>query len=111
MTPSERAAQIWAVLSLAAKNRQVLTYEIIARSIGVPTRTAGKYLRPIQGYCRQRRIPLLNTLVVDKNRGVPGNQFIAAKYVPREQAKIFNFDWGQYGVPSPEDLEAASQWA
>jgi hypothetical protein len=31
MTVIERAAQIWPVLALAARNRQVLTYEIVGK--------------------------------------------------------------------------------
>ena len=40
MSAGERAAQIWAVLALAARNRQILTYEIVGRLIGVPARAS-----------------------------------------------------------------------
>src|SRR5918994_1964839 len=36
MTTYERAHQIWSVLAWAARNRQVITYDILGRLIGVP---------------------------------------------------------------------------
>jgi hypothetical protein len=38
------AAQIWAVLALAAHNRQVLTYKIVSRLTGVPRVGLGRCL-------------------------------------------------------------------
>src|SRR5205823_14901383 len=45
MKASERAAQLWAVLALAARNRQVLTYDLVAQLTGV----ARQGLGPIVG--------------------------------------------------------------
>src|SRR5262249_5163301 len=36
MNAFQRARQIWSLLSLAARNRQVLTYDIVGRLIGMP---------------------------------------------------------------------------
>ena len=47
MRASERAAQIWSVLALAARNRQVLTYPIVSKLIGVPYAGLGQLLEPI----------------------------------------------------------------
>jgi hypothetical protein len=35
MTTNERAAQIWSILALASRNRQVLTYNLVAKLTGV----------------------------------------------------------------------------
>jgi hypothetical protein len=45
MKVSERAAQIWSILALASKNRQVLTYDILSRLIGVPRPGLGYRVR------------------------------------------------------------------
>ena len=46
-----RAAQIWSVLVLAARNRQILTYGLLGKIIGAPPAALGKWLEPIQAYC------------------------------------------------------------
>ena len=48
MQAHERAAQIWPVLSFAAKNRQILTYDIVGNLIGVPRFALSQLL----GVCR-----------------------------------------------------------
>jgi len=46
MTAAERASQIWPVLVLAAQNRQTITYETLAKLIGVfPTPCTGAAAR------------------------------------------------------------------
>ena len=68
----ERALQIWSVLALAAKNRQVLTYDILAKLIGVPRPGLGQLLEPIQSYCMLNKLPPLTILVVSEETGMPG---------------------------------------
>ncbi len=51
MTTSERAAQIWSILALASRNRQVLTYNLVAKPPGVAGVGLGQCLEPIQSYC------------------------------------------------------------
>ena len=46
MKKHEKAAQIWSVLSLAARNRQVLTYDILGSLIGVPRFSVARLLEP-----------------------------------------------------------------
>ncbi|MBI1918906.1 MAG: hypothetical protein HYS12_29810 [Planctomycetes bacterium] len=109
MTVYERAAQIWSVLALAARNRQVLTYDIVGRLIGVPRHGLGRLLEPIQSYCLLNRLPPLTILVVSEETGIPGMGFIAAQNIPRTQVEVFAFDWSEHGAPSPERLEQAVQ--
>jgi hypothetical protein len=48
MTTNERAVQIWSILALASRNRQVLTYNLIAKLTGVARVGLGQCLQPIQ---------------------------------------------------------------
>ena|SRR6266568_1938596 len=109
MTVAERAAQIWAVLALAARNRQILTYEIVGRLIGVPARGLGQLLEPIQSYCMVNNFPPLTILVVQEGTGTPGSGFTAASASDfgKKQLEVFAFDWLQREAPTPEELAAA----
>jgi hypothetical protein len=108
MRVSERAVQIWSVLSLAASNRQVLTYDILSKLTGVPRQGLGKVLEPIQSYCLLERLPPLSILVVN-NSGLPGAGFVAAQDIPREQLRVFSHGWLEQAVPSPEQLAEATK--
>jgi hypothetical protein len=46
MSAAERATQIWAVLAFAARNRQILTYGLLARLVGIPAVGLAKSLEP-----------------------------------------------------------------
>ena len=107
MRIQERAAQIWPVLVLAARNRQILTYDLLGRLIGVPRPALGQLLEPIQSYCLINGLPALTAIVVSESTGLPGTGFIAAADVPAEQAKIFQTDWLSHNPPKPEELAAA----
>jgi hypothetical protein len=107
VTAAERAAQIWPVLTLAAKNRQILSYEILSRLVGVPRAGLGHLLEPIQSYCLLQDLPPLTILVVSSESGLPGSGFVAAADIPRNQALVFAFEWLAVGCPSPEDLKEA----
>ena len=107
MTTHQRAAQIWPVLALAARNRQILTYHILARSIGMPARGLGNMLEPIQSYCLIRKLPPLTILVVQKETGLPGSGFSAVSDIPKNQVRVFEYDWLNHGCPSPEEFEKA----
>ncbi|MCB1033130.1 MAG: hypothetical protein KDD47_04775 [Acidobacteria bacterium] len=109
MTTEERAAQIWPVLALAARNRQILTYEMVGQMIGVPARGLGKLLEPIQSYCLVNKLPPLTILVVRKRAGLPGSGFSAAtaKEYGKCQMQVFEYDWLAHGAPTPGDLAQA----
>jgi hypothetical protein len=108
MRVSERAVQIWSVLSLAASNRQVLTYAILSKLTGVPQQGLGKMLEPIQSYCLLEHLPPLTILVVNTT-GLPGAGFVAAHDIPREQLRVFSHAWLEQAVPSPEQLADAAK--
>lgn len=109
MTVPERAAQIWSVLGLAARNRQILTYRMVGRLVGVPARGLGKLLEPIQSYCLLRKLPPLTILVVQEETGLSGSGFSAAsaEQFAKSQLEVFEYDWINHGAPKPADLEKA----
>lgn len=109
MTIPQRAAQIWAVLALAARNRQILTYAMLEQLIGVPRVGLGQLLEPIQSYCLLHHLPPLTLLVVQEATGVPGAGFSAAsaEEYSRRQLEVFGYDWMKRGAPSPEDFAGA----
>lgn len=107
VTKYQRAAQLWSVLSLAAMNRQVLTYDIVSKLIGVPRPALGGFLDPVQAYCLKHHLPPLTVLVVSEQTGMPGSGFTAAEDIPKAQVSVFGFDWIAHGAPPPEDFEAA----
>jgi hypothetical protein len=107
MEASERSAQIWSVLAWAATNRQVLTYRILGKLIGVPARGLGHLLEPVQSYCLLHGLPPLTILVVSEDTGLPSSGFTAAEDIPKTQLSVFQHDWLEADAPSPEDLAAA----
>lgn len=109
MRASERATQLWAVLALAARNRQVLTYDTVAQLIGVPRQGLGQLLEPIQSYCLVEELPPLTALVVSKETGLPSAGFTAADAakVPAAQARVFDHDWLAIGCPTSDQFDDA----
>lgn len=107
MKREERAQQLWSILVLAARSRQLLTYEMVATACGVPSPSVGDFLRPVQQYCAERSLPALTSIIVNKNSGVPGDGFIAAHDVPRAQSDVFAKDWLAETAPTPDQLAEA----
>ena len=107
MEAAERAAQIWPALALAARNRQILTYDMLSDLIGVPRQGLGQLLEPIQSYCLVHDLPPLTILVVSKTTGMPGQGFIAAEDIPKTQQEVFNYAWLEHGAPNIDDLQQA----
>src|SRR5687768_2122606 len=99
MNVNERAWQVWPLLAFAARNRQLLTYEMVAQLTGMATPGLGRVLEPIQSYCLLNGLPALSALVVNKETGLPGIGFIAAADVPREFIRIFEHNWVAVACP------------
>ena len=102
MKREERAQQLWSILVLAARSRQVLTYEMVAQACGMPAPALGDVLRPIQQYCEEEGLPPLTSLVVSKSTGLPGEGFLAAANVPKAQSQTFAKDWLELQAPTAE---------
>jgi len=107
MKAEERACQLWSVLALAAHNRQILTYELVAKLTGIAQQGIGQLLEPIQSYCLLNGLPPLTVLVVSKESGLPSSGFTAASDVPRAQLQVLEFDWLAHGCPSADVLAKA----
>lgn len=105
MQKAQRAAQIWPVLAWAARNRQILTYDLLGKAIGVPSRALAQLLSPIQDYCIARKLEPLTSIVVKQDTGLPGTGFIAVEDVPATQMRVFRFDWLAHGCPTVEHFE------
>lgn len=107
MTREQRAQQIWSVLALAATNRQVLTYDIVAKLTGVIRPGIGDFLRPIQQYCTENQLPPLTVLVVSEFDGMLGDGFIAAADIPAALIQVLSKKWLEVSAPSEAQLAAA----
>ena len=67
MATYERAIQIYQVLIAAAHARQILTYELLGRKIGMPARVLAKPLTHLMHYCQRKNLPPITLLVVQTN--------------------------------------------
>ena len=103
-----KAAQAWALLAWAARSRQILTYEDVGKLTGMATQGVGNTaLGPIKRYCKTRGYPALTVIVVGKHSGVHGDGLddaVSAANSPKEQMKVFAFDWMNAVAPNLEDL-------
>lgn len=107
MTRAERAQQLWSILVLVARNRQILTYDMVGRACGVPAPSIGDFLRPIQQFCSENGLPPLTSIIVNKQTGLPGEGFIAAENVPLAHVQTFETNWLDVEAPSAEQLADA----
>src|SRR5258708_34197215 len=105
MTTNDRAAQIWPVLALAARNRQVLTYNMVSKLTGMARAGLGQCLEPIQSYCLVHDLRPLTILIVSENSGMLGVGFIAAEDVPKAQQEVSKYSWLGHGDPAHERLD------
>ena len=106
MTRHDRAAQLWPLLALAARNRQILTYDMVSRLTGVPRPAVGGFLAPIQDFCLRHKLPPLTILVVSEETGLPGAGLpLPLRTCPKLRWKFLLFDWLGHAAPSPEAFE------
>jgi alkylated DNA nucleotide flippase Atl1 len=108
MSNPQRALQVWSLLSLAALTRTILTYEEVAQLTGLPN-NSGNVLGYLYHYCRQRNLPLLPSLVVDKYTGRPSAPIYADVEISDEHRRCFRHDWLSTPIPTIEDLETAHE--
>jgi hypothetical protein len=116
MKQFQRAAQLWSLLVLAARNQQILSYTAVEHLTGMDKRGIGKYgLGPIFWYCRAHKLPWLTVLVVEEGTGLPGKGFMGeAKKefgddanIFQLQSRVFAYDWFKRRAPKQEDFEGA----
>ena len=111
MTQAEQAVLLWPMLALAARTQQILSYAAVEGYTGIPRHGLNRALGLIHGYCKRRGWPLLNTIVVSQQSGMPGEGFpedLSPLEIKVEQGRVFLFDWSGHDKPRPDDFQAAS---
>ena len=85
-----------------------MTYGHLSKLKGIPAIGMGKYLDPIQAYCRAEKLPSLTCIVVQSDSGLPGQGFDAAGAgeLAGAQKKVFGKDWLAHGNPQAKAFEA-----
>jgi putative restriction endonuclease len=104
-----RGVQIWQILVGKAHNRQTVTYEILARLLGI--RGAGVLHEPlgrVAFYCRQHSLPPLTNLVVNKHKGVPGAD-LTDHDPTQDREEVFQYNWYNVYPPTREDYAKANE--
>ncbi len=106
MNTYELAEQLWKILTSAAHNRQVLTYELAGKPLGLGPNTLSDHLGQIQRYCERNQLPLLPILVVSIKTGRPGPGFPAVKDLDVERERVFAHNWFGMKPPTAVDFKA-----
>lgn len=108
--PSSEAAwglRAYLILIGCAADRQTVTYDALARRIkrGGPNLLA-KPLAMITRWCQHHSLPALASLVVEQATGLPAPGFdaVSRDEIPREQERVWAFDWYAIFPPTIEEL-------
>ncbi len=102
-----RALQIWQILISNAHNRQTVTYGILSDMLGYGgAGTMDKMLGHIAAYCALHNLPLLNTLVVGKDSGVP-TEGTFGRDPNQERERVFRYPWFGVYPPAPKGFAEA----
>lgn len=103
-----RAIQAWNILISCAHNRQTITYSGLAdlmyhrKAAGVLAQILGKVAR----YCYNNDLPQLNTIVVGKSRGTPGEEIpLDPGEVDAVRELVYACDWYDICPPSETDFD------
>jgi hypothetical protein len=95
------------ILIGCAADHQTVTYDALARRIkrGGPNLLA-KPLALITRWCQHHSVPALASLVVEQATGLPAPGFAAVSRdeIPREQERVWAFDWYAIFPPAIEEL-------
>ncbi len=105
MKRSERAIQIWQILISAAHNRQILTYKIVGKLIGMGSGTQSQTLDMIMRYCKRKGLPPLTSLVVKETTGRPGTGLTTVLELDRDRENVFAYNWFAHPPVTIADFE------
>jgi putative restriction endonuclease len=105
MTTYERAIQIYQVLTACAHSRQILTYELLGKRIGMPARGLAPHLAHLMKYCKKKELPPITVLVVQTESGKPGEGFTTFDDLHRDRERVFNHDWYKRKPLTLDDLK------
>lgn len=106
MSTYERAIQIYQILIGAAHNRQVLTYPIISKIIGVPKQGLAPHLGHLMNYCDRNDLPPITVLVVQKHSGKPGAGFTTFEDLHGDRERVFAHNWYRMKPLTVAELQA-----
>jgi hypothetical protein len=108
LTRAERAMQIWQVLIAAARNRQILTYKLLAQMIGMGPGTLAQPLGYVMDYCKANGLPPLTALVVGLTSGTPGRGLTTTTDLNRDREAVYAHDWYRMRPVQIDDLKASA---
>ena len=94
----DRAALVWPILVLHAKNKTLLTYGELANMINIHHRVVRHPLNLIQKYCLRYELPPLSILVVNMN-GIRGQGFIQHGDCSELERNVHFFNWDKITNP------------
>lgn len=102
-----RALQIWQILIGKAHNRQILTYGMLAKMLGLKgAEILAQPLGHIMWYCQQNNLPPLTILVVNQDTGLPGKGLTGTR-LDADRESVFRYDWYSLVPPTPDALREA----
>lgn len=95
-----------------AMNRQTVTYEGLSKLMY--GKEAAGVLAAILGhiafFCRDKNIPPITALVIEKGLGKPGGGFpLDPARTDEERENVYRFDW--YNIYPPSEAELAAAYA
>ena len=111
MNTHERAIQIYEVLIGAAHNRQLLTYDIVGKHIGVPRQGLANHLEHILRYCEKHNLPRLTSICVSETTGQPSRGYTdrvpgTPEQLHRDREKVYAHKWYRERPVTVEELKA-----
>jgi hypothetical protein len=98
MNTYERAVQIYQVLISAAHHRQLLTYDIVGKLIGVPRQGLAPHLEHPLNYCVKNKLPALTSICVSAKTGQPSHGFtdrqpMTPETLHEEREAVYAHEW------------------
>jgi len=90
-----RALQAWQILISRASAYSIITYGDLANIMGYADAHHLDYiLSHIQYYCQQSGLPLLNSIVVNQETGLPGEGItVKPEQIPLIHMQVFRQNW------------------
>ena len=104
--PAWRALQAWQILISKASDSSIITYGDLANMMGYTDAHHLDYiLSHIQYYCQQDGLPLLNSIVVNQETGLPGEGItVKPEQIPLIHMQVFRQNWFDIVPPTISQL-------
>jgi hypothetical protein len=105
-----RALQAWQILVGMAMNRQTVTYSGLSKLMygKLASGVLASILGHIAFWCTDRGLPELNSIVVGKGRGTPGDRIpLDRDEIDAERENVYEVDWHNIWPPTEAELRDA----